>query len=82
MHLARSLGLVALISGAFFSGDAAGADPPLTCSFINEQCLVECGKEARPMICLHYCTGRKNSCMFTGRWNGRFDDMFTDVIKQ
>ena len=43
---------------------------------------IECGKEAGPMICLHYCNGRKNSCMFTGRWTGRHGDVFPHVIKE
>jgi len=83
MRLASPLALAALISAVVLSGDAvAGEVPPLTCSFIYDMCLTECGKEQGPLICQHYCTGRKNSCMFTGRWTGRFDDRFESVIKK
>ena len=82
MRFARPVAVAALIAAAFISGDAAAEEPRLTCTFVHSQCLIECGKEAGPMICLHYCNGRKNSCMFTGRWTGRHGDVFPHVIKE
>jgi hypothetical protein len=75
--------LAAGLAGATLTGASADEDtPPLTCTFVHGQCLVECGKEARETVCLHYCNGRRNSCMFTGRWTGRFGDMFPIVLKE
>lgn len=87
MRLMRSTALSMLLAGAFVSGSLSvathAADPPrLTCTFVHGQCLTECGKEAGPFICRQYCMSKKNSCMFTGRWMGRYGDVFPAVIRE
>ena len=75
--LAGALGSVMLMPAA-----SAADTPRLTCTFVHGQCLTECGKEAGPLICRQYCMGRKNACMFTGRWSGRYGDVFPAVIRE
>ena len=42
----------------------------LTCSFIAEQCRVECPKRASSVLCSGYCRSKQDSCLVTGRWDG------------
>ena len=76
------LSTVLLMSAGLTSKTSAASTPRLTCTFVHGQCLTECGKEAGPLICRQYCKGRKNACMFTGRWSGRYGDVFPTVIRE
>ena len=87
MRLMRTIAVGVLLAGPLLSAgltsDVRAADTPrLTCTFVHGQCIVECGKEAGPLICRQYCKGRKNACMFTGRWSGRYGDVFPTVIRE
>jgi len=70
---------VALLATVPVVGVAEAEEPRLTCSFVAEQCHVECRKEAGPLICNLYCTRNRDRCFSTGDWVGRFGDVYRDV---
>lgn len=50
----------------------ASGQPPLTCSFIAQECMKGCGATAPQFFCSGYCDGNRKTCMETGTWSDMF----------
>ncbi len=64
-----------------FEAAAKTRTPKLTCSFIANQCLARCKKEAPAEFCGSYCASNKNMCLRTGEWNGMMKT-FSNVVRR
>lgn len=82
-HATAIAGLI--LSYAILSPNSAWAasKPPkrLTCSFIAEQCMRECPKQASRPFCSQYCGDNKSACLRTGSWYG-IAQQFTNVDRK
>ncbi len=54
---------------------------PLTCSFIAQQCLKECPKQASEPFCDSYCNETRKACLRTGSWDG-IARQFSNVVRK
>lgn len=68
--LATLIGLFAITAAQAQTPGNPKRAPNLTCSFIANECVKACSREAPQDFCAGYCEQTRVDCIKTGKWTG------------